>query len=250
MDIQYYNAGNTVGVKYFSLEYKRKRGEPDSFTCTINAHRGKTTRQIDTVYINTENLREFTQNFPMNDGSTLTFYLREGVMSLARNNQALMPIPTPLSVMERRRVSNAFAGGIFLLFLGVFGTVFTVAILSLPEGNNAFAYGAIVEGIAYLVLGFLTLRFWNWIALLIGTILYIVDGIIFIFSLFAAISQPGVTFVPNFSFCFGLIFRIVAIIVLIRGVVLMKELHDDRVIEQERIKTTPFALPTEWRQSI
>jgi hypothetical protein len=246
--IQYYNAGNAGGIKYFSLEYEQKRGEPGSFICTIKALKGKVARQIGTVTITPENSSEPTQDFPLNDGSTLTFCLREGEMSLARNNQALLPIPTPLSVMERKRVSNAFAGGIFLLLVGVFGTALTVTTLIFTGGNSAFVYGAIAEGIVYLVLGFLTLCFWNWIALLIGAILFIGDGIVFLISLFSAISQPGVVFTPSFSFCFGLAFRLALIIALIGSVFAMKDLHDDRRIEQKRIKTTPFALPTELRR--
>jgi hypothetical protein len=248
MGIQYYNAGNVGGMKYFSLEYERKRGEPDSFTCTIKARSGKTARQIGTVVIHTENSSELTQDFPVNDGSTLTFCLREGAMSLARNNQALTPIPTPLSVMERKHVSNAFTGGIILLLVGVFGTALTVASLSLTGGNNTLIYGTIAEGIVYLLLGFLTLCFWNWIALLIGALLFIADGIVFLISLFSALSQPGVTFAPNFTFCFGLVFRLALIVALISSVFAMKDLHDDRRIEQKRIKTTPFALPTEVRR--
>jgi hypothetical protein len=235
-------------MKYFSLEYERKRGEPDSFICTINALKGKAVRQIGTVVISPENSRELTQDFPLNDGSTLTFRLREGAMSLARNNQALTPIPTPLSVMERKRVSNAFAGGIILLLVGVFGTALTVASLSLVGSNSTIMYGAIAEGIVYLLLGFLALCFWNWIALLIGAILFLVDGIVFLISLFSALSQPGVIFEPGFSFCFGLVFRLALLIALISSVFAMKDLHDDRRIEQKRIKTTPFALSTELRR--
>jgi hypothetical protein len=242
--IQYYKAGNIGGIKYFSLEYEPKRGELDSFICTIKALKGKVAQQIGAVVIPPEKRGGLTQDFPMNDGSTLTFCLREGAMSLVRNKQALPLIPTPLSVMERKRVSNAFAGGIFHLLVGVFGTALTVALLSFTGGNSAFLYGAIAEGIVYLVLGFLTLCFWNWIALLIGALLFIGDGIVFLLSLFSALSQPGVIFEPSFGFCFGLVFRIALIIALIRSVFAMKELHDDRRIEQKRIKTTPFALPT------
>lgn len=248
MGIQYYNAGNAGGMKYFSLEYERKRGQPDSFICTINALNGKAARHIGTVVITPENSSELTQDFPVNDGSMLTFCFREGVMSLVRNNQALTPIPTPLSVMERKHVSNAFTGGIILLLVGVFGTALTVASLSLIGGKSAVMYGAIAEGIVYLVLGFLTLYFWNWIALLIGTILFIGDGIVFLISLFSALSQPGVTFAPGFNVCFGLVFRLALLIALISSVFAMKDLHDDRRIEQKRIKTTPFALTTELRR--
>jgi hypothetical protein len=149
--------------------------------------------------------------------------------------------------MERKHVSNAFTGGIILLLVGVFGTALTVAFLSLIGGNSAVIYGAIAEGIVYLVLGFLTLYFWNWIALLIGAILFIVDSIVFLISLFSALSQPGVTFAPSFNFCFSLVFRLALLIALISSVFAMKDLHDDRRIEQKRIKTTPFALPTELR---
>jgi len=250
MEIQYYRAENAGRMKYFSLEYEQKREEPGSFTCTIKALKGKDARQIGTVAITPENVSELTQDFPMNDGSTLTFCLREGAMSLARNKQALTPIPTPLSVMERKRVSNAFTGGIILLLVGVFGTALTVASLSLTGGNSAFIYGTIAEGIVYLLLGFLTLCFWNWIALLIGAILFLIDGIVFLITLFSALSQPGVTFSPGFNFCFGLVFRIALIIALISSAFAMKDLHDDHRIEQKRIKTAPFALPTQlWRRT-
>lgn len=123
-----------------------------------------------------------------------------------------------------------------------------MASLSLTRGNSAFIYGTIAEGIVYLVLGFLTLCFWNWIALLIGAILFIGDGIVFLISLFSALSQSGATFTPSFNFCFGLVFRLVLIIALISSVFAMKDLHDDRRSEQKRIETTPFALPTELRR--
>lgn len=142
MELQYYRAGNAGGMKYFSLEYERKRGEPGSFTCTIKALKGKVAHQIGTVAITPENSGELTQDFPVNDGSTLVFLV----------------------------------------------------------------------------------------------------------SLFSALSQPGVAFAPNFSFCFGLVFRLALIVVLISSVFAMKDLHDDRRIEQKRIKTTPFALLAELRQ--
>lgn len=247
MEMQYYKASNAGRMKYFSLSYERNRQELYAYTCTIKALEGKYARQIGMVAVTPENYHELMQDFPVKDGSTLTFHLREGALSLERNHQALMPIPTPLSIMERKHVANAVAGGVILLVVGVLGAALSTAYLNLIESTNTFAiYGSIAEGIVYLVLGFLALRFWSWIATLLGTLLYIIDNVVWLVSVFSALSaasQMGATATLSGSFCFGIFLRIAVIIALIVSVVATKDLHDDRAYERRRIKTTPFALP-------
>jgi hypothetical protein len=194
-----------------TIKYALERGGPKRLEISYKGNWKDFTIRLDGNVIGTmtdvEQLKA-GQEFTLDDGSTLKVQYKFPAIRLSRDGQPLL-LYDPVQHLSYAYKIIFFFGAMNLVF-GIFGTFLNTTVENLPTGGVL----SIAFGILFLVLGFLIMRR-SIIALSIAAGILAIDMVIAIFF------PPNL---PQFALIIGLAFRMLILLVMLRGFFAVKAL--------------------------